>query len=40
MPGQELFIGNKHPGFYTDKYGTCNSCNIGEDDLPNKYSQS
>ena len=19
-PGQELFIENKHPGFYTDKY--------------------
>ena len=21
MPGQKLFIGNKHPGFYMDKYG-------------------
>ena len=22
MPGQILFIGNKCPGFYTDKHGT------------------
>ena len=22
MPGQKLFIGNKHPGFYMDKYGS------------------
>ena len=22
MPGQKSFIGNKRPGFYTDKYGT------------------
>ena len=21
MPGQSSFIGNKRPGFYTDKYG-------------------
>ena len=21
MPGQQSFIENKHPGFYTDKYG-------------------
>ena len=21
MPGQKLFIENKHPGFYMDKYG-------------------
>ena len=22
MPGQKLFIGNKRPDFYTDKYGS------------------
>ena len=22
MPGQKLFIGNQHPGFYTAKYGS------------------
>ena len=22
MPGQKSFIGNKHPGFYMDKYGS------------------
>ena len=22
MPGQKLFIGNKHPGFYMDKHST------------------
>ena len=22
MPDQESFIGNKHPGFYMDKYGS------------------
>ena len=21
MPGQKSFIGNRHPGFYSDKYG-------------------
>ena len=23
MPGQQSFIGNKHPGFCMDKYSTC-----------------
>ena len=23
MPSKQPFVGNKHPGFYSDKYGVC-----------------